>query len=197
MLATYRRNEQQTQEDFFKKIFVPLTLFVKLERVVWGFTVRGSSRSNITEIFWPQIYGRQRCVFLVLVSVRQEVSELETDELETRCGRESYQPAEGGLRVPSSFGDPLVTRCVRKSQHSAESWTPRPSVEHQENEEDTTLIAIRVGVNILQFLFSFHFFSHANLTIKWEIYFFKKSSLVCFNCVNMYPACIWIMCLYC
>ena len=33
---------------------------------MWGFTVRGSWRPNITEIFWPQSYGRQRCVFLVL-----------------------------------------------------------------------------------------------------------------------------------
>ena len=30
---------------------------------MWGFTVRGSWRPNITEIFWPQSYGRQRCVF--------------------------------------------------------------------------------------------------------------------------------------
>ena len=28
--------------------------------------MRGSWRPNITEIFWPQSYGRQRCVFLVL-----------------------------------------------------------------------------------------------------------------------------------
>ena len=28
--------------------------------------MRGSWRANITEIFWPQSYGRQRCVFLVL-----------------------------------------------------------------------------------------------------------------------------------
>ena len=33
---------------------------------MWGFTVRGSWRLNITEIFWPPSYGRQRCVFLVL-----------------------------------------------------------------------------------------------------------------------------------
>ena len=33
---------------------------------MWGFTVRGSWRSNITAIFWPQSYGHQRCVFLVL-----------------------------------------------------------------------------------------------------------------------------------
>ena len=33
---------------------------------MWGFTVRGSWRPNISEIFWPQSYGRQRCVFLVL-----------------------------------------------------------------------------------------------------------------------------------
>ena len=66
MLDTYRRNEQQTQEDFFNKVYLPLTLYVRFERVAWGFTVRGSWRSNITAIFWPQSYGRQRCVFLVL-----------------------------------------------------------------------------------------------------------------------------------
>ena len=33
---------------------------------MWGFTVRGRSRPNITEICWPQSYGRQRCIFLVL-----------------------------------------------------------------------------------------------------------------------------------
>ena len=32
---------------------------------MWGFTVKGSWRPNITEIFWPQSYGRQRCAFLV------------------------------------------------------------------------------------------------------------------------------------
>ena len=52
MLDTYRRNEQQayamtkTQEDFFNKIFVPLTLFVSFERVVQGLRVRGCWRPN-------------------------------------------------------------------------------------------------------------------------------------------------------
>ena len=31
----------------------------------------------------------------------------------------------------SEFGDPLVTRCGRESQHSAESWAPGPPVEQQ------------------------------------------------------------------
>ncbi len=68
-----------------------------------------------------------------------------SDELETRCGRENHHPAEGALGV---------TRCGRESQHSAESWAPGSPVEHQENEKDTTLMVIRVGVNILQSLFS-------------------------------------------
>ena len=55
----------KTQEDFFNKI-LPLTLLQGFEKVVWGFTVRGSWRPNINEIFWSQSYGRQRCVFLVL-----------------------------------------------------------------------------------------------------------------------------------
>ena len=63
-----RRNDKnrRTQEDFLEK-YLPLTLLQGFEKVVWGFTVRGSWRPNITEIFWPHYYGRQRCVFLVLL----------------------------------------------------------------------------------------------------------------------------------
>ena len=104
---------------------------------------------------------------------RQEVRQL---ELETRCGRESHTRLKGpsgppdwigdqrrrrqdvvgkatpGRRGPRdlrwSFGDPLVTSCSRESQQSG----PRPSGwAAPENEKDTTLTAIRVGVNILQF----------------------------------------------
>ena len=48
------------------KIFYRSSLFVSFERVVQSLHVRGSWRPNITEIFWPRSYGRQRCVFLVL-----------------------------------------------------------------------------------------------------------------------------------
>ena len=48
------------------KIFYLSSLFVSFERVVQSLHVRGSWRPNITEIFWPRSYGRQRCVFLVL-----------------------------------------------------------------------------------------------------------------------------------
>ena len=41
-------------------------LFVRVQRVTQCLLVRGSWRPNITEIFWPQSYGRQCCVFLVL-----------------------------------------------------------------------------------------------------------------------------------
>ena len=48
------------------KIFYLSSLFVSFERVAQSLCVRGSWGPNITEIFWPQSYGRQRCVFLVL-----------------------------------------------------------------------------------------------------------------------------------
>ena len=47
-------------------IFYLTSLFVSFERVVPSLHVRERWRPNITEIFWPQSYGRQRCVFLVL-----------------------------------------------------------------------------------------------------------------------------------
>ena len=49
----------------YKNIY--LSLYCKgSKRVVQSLRVRGSCRPNITEIFWPQSYGRQCCVFLVL-----------------------------------------------------------------------------------------------------------------------------------
>ena len=44
--------------------YLSLTLLQGFEKVVWGFTVRGSWRSNITAIFWPQTYGRHVVSFL-------------------------------------------------------------------------------------------------------------------------------------
>ena len=47
----------------------------------------------------------------------------------------------------------MLIRCGKESHHPAESWAAGPPVEHLENEKDATLRAIRVGVNILQFMF--------------------------------------------
>ena len=44
--------------------YLPLTLLQGFERVVQGLRVRGSWRSNITAIFWPQTYGRHFVSFL-------------------------------------------------------------------------------------------------------------------------------------
>ena len=54
------------QEDFFIKYFTSHFICKVSKRVTQSLRVRGSWRPNITEIFWPQSYGRQRCVFLVL-----------------------------------------------------------------------------------------------------------------------------------
>ena len=62
-------NDARKKEDagrLLYKIFYLTSLFVSFERVVPSLRVRESWRPNITEIFWPRSYGRQRCVFLVL-----------------------------------------------------------------------------------------------------------------------------------
>ena len=62
-------NDARRKEDagrLLYKIFYLTSLFVSFERVVPSLRVRGSWGPNITEIFWPWSYGRQRCVFLVL-----------------------------------------------------------------------------------------------------------------------------------
>ena len=60
----------KTQEDFFRKIFVPLTLFVRIQKGCVGFYCE-RELENITAIFWPHSYGRQRCVFLVLLMLNR------------------------------------------------------------------------------------------------------------------------------
>ena len=68
MQDTYRRNDKRRwKEDagrlLYKK-YLPLTLLQGFERFIQGLRVRGSWRPNITEIFWPQTYGRHVVSFL-------------------------------------------------------------------------------------------------------------------------------------
>ena len=49
-----------------------LSLYCKgSKRVTQGLRVRGSWRPNGTAIFWPHSYGRQRCVFFVLLMLNR------------------------------------------------------------------------------------------------------------------------------
>ena len=57
---------KKTREDFFIKYFTSHFICKVSKRVTQSLCVRGSWELNITEIFWPRSYGRQRCVFLVL-----------------------------------------------------------------------------------------------------------------------------------
>ena len=47
-----RRSNKRHRKTSLTK-YLPLTLLQGFKKVVWGFTVRGSWRSNITAIFWP------------------------------------------------------------------------------------------------------------------------------------------------
>ena len=64
--AVITNEHRNTQDDFFIKYFTSHFICRVSKRVTQSLRVRGSWRPNITEIFWPQSYGRQRCVFLVL-----------------------------------------------------------------------------------------------------------------------------------
>ena len=73
-------------------------------------------------------------------------------------------PGRGSPGNPDGVWGPdkLLIRCSKESQHPAE-WNPGLPVEHQENEKDTTLTAIRVGVKIFLFCSVSSSLSHANL----------------------------------
>ena len=67
---------------------------------------------------------------------------------------------KGPSGPPSEFGDQLVRRCWDENI-SQRDWALRPpGWAALENEKDTTLMAIKVGVNILQFWSVSNSFSH-------------------------------------
>ena len=59
----YDTINKQTQEDFFRKICTSHFIV----RVRKGYSREGAGDRTETAIFWPHSYGRQRCVFLVLL----------------------------------------------------------------------------------------------------------------------------------
>ena len=50
-----RHRKKRCKTDFFKNIFLPLTLLQGFERVVQGLHKRGCWRPNINFIFWPPL----------------------------------------------------------------------------------------------------------------------------------------------
>ena len=100
---------------------------------------------------------------LLYSSVKIELKAVEFEfQLEARCGRESHTRPKGPGALMNWGPEKMLIRCSKESQHPAE-LNPGPPVEHQENENDTTLTAIRVGVKILQFCSIYSSLSHANL----------------------------------
>ena len=76
-------------------------------------------------------------------------------------GQLNYYITRWRQEVRSWRSDELETRWGRGSQHT-ERLSPRPPGAALENEKDTTLMAIRVGVNMLQFCSVSNSLSHAN-----------------------------------
>ena len=118
-----------------------------------------------------------------------------SDELETRCGRESHHPAEGALGTTSEFGDQTswwedagMRTCPK------EVGPPAPGLAAMENENDTRQCPEELGRSICCSLCSVsNSLSHTQpFQIKWEVYFFKEVFARLYYCVKMYPACIYV-----
>ena len=107
---------------------------------------------------------------LLYNSVTGSQTSWRSDELETRCSRESHTRLKGPQGPRWSLGTRPVGDKMQKRKTA--EWAPGTPVEYQENEKDTTLMAIRVGVNILQFCSVSISLSHANVTNKVRGIFF-------------------------
>ena len=86
----------------------------------------------------------------------------------------------------------LEIRCGRENQHPERP--PAPRLSSPGERERNAVVAIGVGVNILQFCSVSNYLSHTTLSIKWEVYFSKelcRSSLLC-RCYDSACICIWV-----
>ena len=149
-------------------------------------------RSNIP---FQRLSGRLReRLNYYITRHRQEVRELEirrvgdqTSWKQVVVGKATtQQKGPSGPRRSSgtgSVGDKMQWR-------KPAEWTPGPPVEHQE--KDTTLMAIRVGVNILQSLFGLQFpLTRKRYTNKVRYIFFKEV-FPCLYSLRQYVSCMYI-----
>ena len=123
-----------------------------------------------------------------------------SDELEIRCCWESQHPAEGAPRprLISLEIRPVDEKMLDWGTCSREAGPQAPVWATQGNGKET-LMAIRVGVNMLQFCSVPNSLSHTALSIKWEVFFLRTVSLVIIVsslCSACMCRCICIMCLY-
>ena len=106
------------------------------------------------------------------------------DQLETRCGRESQHPAEGALRPPiNQFRDQTSWRqdAVEKAS-TQQSGLLGPQLSSPGERERNTVMANRVGVNMLQFCSVSNSLSYTILSNSERYIFLRTVSLVLLCC---------------
>ena len=131
-------------------------------------------------------------VELLYNSVHRKFNQLEFRSVGDKMRQRKPAPSRGGLQAPDwavAVGEKMLGwgTCPR------EAWPPSPWLSSPGERERNVVIAIRVGVNMLQSCSVFNSLSHTTLSIKWEVDFSKNSSLLC-PCYD--SACICIMWLY-
>ena len=136
-------------------------------------------KHSISKIEWPIEWPIEWVLNYYITQSRRKLSAScsRVGESYRREGSGKPHPAERALGNPDGVWGPerLLIRCSKESQHPAE-LTPGTTVEHQENEKDTTLTAISLGVKIFQFCSVSSSLSLWNptqpfrtLAIKWEV----------------------------
>ena len=122
---------------------------------------------------------------------RQEVESWRSDELETRCGRESHHPAEGAFGTPDWVWRPVGEKMLGWEYVPERLGPLAPGWAAQENENDTWRCPERLGKSLCCSLcLVSNSLSHTNLYNKYI--FFKEVFARLYYCVNMYCACICV-----
>ena len=121
------------------------TYFLRASQFALSSTPRQTIKHLIPKIEWAIVWALN----YYITQSRRKSSASWVATSWSKCGRESHTRPKGFGALMSWGPEKILIRCSKESQHPAE-WTPRPPVEHQKNEKDTTLMAMKVGVKISQ-----------------------------------------------
>ena len=94
-------------------------------------------------------------------------------QLEIRCGRENQHPAEVGPQAPD-WAVAVGVKMVEWRTCPREAGPPSPQLSSPGERERNAVMAIRVGINMLQFCSVSNSLSLTTLSIKWEVDFSRE-----------------------
>ena len=158
----------------------------------------------ISVVYWPPTQTtcqNKKCTCVNNRCIRSKISRYNLDrgrvELSANCDAHKKKVSVEQLHNPGETGgsDQLERRCWNENHVPAEVGPPGPRLSSLGEREINTVMAKRVGVNMLQFcsVSNSPFVTLSNFRIKWEVYFSKELCPLVFIVSSLWFCMHWHM----